>query len=209
VTTTATTNWVSKSTSDDDNYNAGEAQGILKGVAAGALQTITHSLWEGVVMDNSGTLRDITDPLVMTLIARIRAVSKRTPNIAVTRPGVILKYSEIFLPLRRIDGQDMQLVGGFKPIAAIVHGGGTIPVVEDLDCPNSRLFLLTTDSLRMADLVGTEWADLDGAQFDRIVGKDGIEGYIRKYWQLIWVQRNANGVLSDVQDITTIDRRQA
>lgn len=207
ITTTATTNFVTKSTSDDDNLTAGEAQGLLKGVAAGALETITHSAWEGTVNSNNGTLREITDGQVMSILAQVRAKSKKTPNIAVTTPGVILKYSEMFLPIRRIDGQGAQLVGGYKPIAEIIHGGGAMPVIEDLDCPSSRIFFLTTDSMRMADLVGTEWADMDGAQFDRIVGKDGIEGYLRKYWNLIWIQRNANAVLADVEDIAEIERR--
>jgi hypothetical protein len=78
--------------------------------------------------------------------------------------------------------------------------------MDDLDCPDSRIFFLNTDSFKMADLVGSEWAELDGAQFFRVQDKDAIEGYIRKYWQLITVQRNANGVIEDVTDISTIDK---
>jgi hypothetical protein len=209
VTTTATTDFVSKSTSDDDNFTAGEAQGLLKGIAAGALEGITHPVWEGLVNDNGGVARTITDGMVLSILAQVRAKSKRVPNIAVTRPGVILKYSEIFLPIRRIDGQATQLVGGYKPIAEMIHGGGTIPVVEDLDCPNGRIGFVHTESLRKADLVGTEWADMDGAQFDRVTDKDAIEGYIRKYWQVIWIQRNTHAWLADVEDIPEIERRAA
>ncbi len=201
ITTTATTNFVTKSTADDDNYAAGEAQGLLKSVNTGAFEAITHSLWTGLVDSNAGTIRELTDGLVTAHIAKIRARSKKTPNLAVTRSGVTLKYSEIFLPIRRIDGQGAQLVGGFKPVNEILHAGGSVPVIEDLDAPSSRLFFLNTDSFRMADMVGTEWADMDGAQFDRVVGKDAIEGYIRKYWQLITVQRNANGVIEDLEDV--------
>ena len=48
--------------------------------------------------------------------------------------------------------------------------------------------------------------DVDGTTFDRVTDKDAIEGYIRKYWNLITIQRNANGVIEDLNDITSIGR---
>lgn len=208
ITSTANTNFWTKSTSDDDNYTAGEVNGLLAAVAAsGTFEAIPATgRWKSTVLDNGGTLRDISDNLVMTMIARIRAESRQTPNLVVTTHGIVLKYSETFLPIRRIMGQDVQLKGGYKPLTAIIHAGGSIPVLEDVDAPNSQMFFLTTSAWKMADLVGSEWADLDGAMFQRITDKDGIEGYIRKYWQLICVQRNANGKIVDLNDITSIDR---
>ena len=125
----------------------------------------------------------------------------QTCTRAVTTPGGVLKYAELFPPLRRLDGQDVQLKGGYKPIAAVIHAGGAIPVIGDIDCPSSRMFFLNTSAFRMADVIGTEWADMDGATFDRVVDKDAIEGYIRKYWNLATIQRNANGVIEDLEDI--------
>jgi hypothetical protein len=142
----------------------------------------------------------------MQMIESIRSRSRQVPNLIVTTPGIVLKYSELFLPLRRLDGQDVQLKGGYKPIAAVIHAGGAIPVLGDIDCPGSRMFFLNTSAFRMADVVGTEWADMDGATFDRVVDKDAIEGYIRKYWQLITIQRNANGVIEDLNDVTSLNR---
>lgn len=209
ITTTATTNFVTKSTADDDNYTAGEVAGLAKAISTTSpYQDITDNVWRSIVNSNSGTLRPLTDGMVMTMFAKIRARSRKTPNLIATTPGVILKYSEVFLPLRRIDGQETQLKGGYKPIKEIIHGGGNTPVIEDVDCPSSRMFFITTSSFCMADLVGTEWADLDGAQFDRVTGKDAIEGYIRRYWQLIGKQRNANGVIEDLEEVS-IERRAA
>ncbi len=198
-----------RATADTDNIQAGEAQGLLKSVAAtGTFQTIpaTFQGWKSVVLDNGGTLRDISDELVMQVIETIRSRSRMVPDLIVTRPGIVLKYSEIFLPLRRLDGQDVQLKGGYKPIAAVIHAGGSIPVIGDNDCPNSRMFFLNTGAFRMADMVGTEWADLDGASFDRVVDKDSIEGYIRKYWQLITIARHQNGQIADLNDIASVDK---
>ena len=201
--------FVTRSTGDTDNIAAGEAKGLLLAVKD---STTHHAIpatfqgWKAVRLHNSGTLRAISDSLVMQVIETIRSRSRMVPNLAVTRPGVVLKYSEIFLPLRRLDGQDVQLKGGYIPIAAIIHAGGSIPVVGDNDCPNSRIFFLNTGAFRMADMVGTEWADMDGATFDRVTDKDAIEGYIRRYWQLITVARNQNGVLEDVEDIAAIDK---
>jgi len=206
--TTTTADVVVRATADTDNTIALEANGLLVSVKdSGTFETIVATgPWKSVRLHNSGTLRDISDSLVMQAIEQTRARSRITPDLAVTRPGIILKYSEIFLPLRRLDGQDVQLKGGYKPLAALVHAGGTIPVIGDLDAPNSRLFLLSTGAFRLADIVGTDWADMDGAVFDRVVDKDSIEGYIRKYWQLITVQRNANAVIEDLFDIGAIDK---
>lgn len=206
--TTSNNDVIVRATADTDNTLALEANGLLVSVKdSGTFETIPATgPWKSVRLHNSGTLRDISDSLVMQAIEQLRARSRMSPDLAVTRPGIILKYSEIFLPLRRIEGQDVQLKAGYKPIAAIMHSGGAIPVIGDVDCPNSRMFLLNTGAFRMADLVGTDWADMDGATFDRVTDKDAIEGYIRKYWQLITVQRNANAVIEDLFDIAAIEK---
>ena len=200
--------FITRATSDTDNLVAGEANGLLASVeASNTFETIPiTSNWKSIVLANGGTLRPVSDSLVMQMIETIRSRSRQVPNLIVTTPGIVLKYSEIFLPLRRLDGQDVQLKGGYKPIASVIHAGGAIPVLGDIDCPGSRMFFLNTSAFRMADMVGTEWADMDGATFDRVVDKDAIEGYIRKYWQLITVSRNQNGVLEDLEDVTTLNR---
>ena len=207
---TVATDKVVKATADTDNHVSGEALGLLaaiQGASATPFETIPSSgRWAAKVDDNAGTLRDLTDPMVLQMLARIRAGSAKMPDLAFTRSGVVLKYSEQFLPLRRIMGQDVQLQGGFKPLTALQYAGGAIPVLEDLDCPNSRLFLINTSAFQMADLVGTNWFDGDGAQFLRVTDKDAIEGFIRKYWNLITIQRNALGVINDLNDVSTIER---
>ncbi len=214
ITSTATTNFFTKSTSDDDNWTAGELQGLLLAVSqnndkgGASFEAIPSTgRWKANRFHNSGTARQLTDELVVTAIAKNRAESRKTPNLAVCREGVVLKYSLLFLPIRRLDGQETQLTGGFKPVNELIAGGSTrIPVMTDLDCPNGRLFLIDKSSFKMADLVGTDWADLDGAQFTRVTDKDAIEGYIRSYRQLICVQRNANTVIEDLEDIEDLDR---
>lgn len=205
---TTTGDFITKATADTDNKTAGEAQGLLLSVKASTtFETIPATgRWKATVDSNSGTLRDLTDSIILKVLAQVRASSRKVPNLAVCRPGVVLKYSETFLPLRRIQGQDIQLKGGYVPTTGIQHAGGVIPILEDLDCPESRLFLLNTEAFRMADLVGSEWFDGDGASFTRITDKDGIEGYIRKYWQLITIARNANAVIEDINDYSSIQR---
>jgi len=208
---TTTGDLVVRATATTDNTVAGEAAGLSAAIYdSGTFETINPSTvgqaWKAVRLNNSGTLRDISDSLVMQTIETVRARSRMTPDLAVCRPGIVLKYSEIFLPLRRLDGQDVQLKGGYKPMAAILHAGGAIPVIGDNDCPNSRLFFVNTSAVKLADVVGTDWADMDGAVFDRVVDKDAIEGYLRKYWNLAWIQRNAHGVIEDLNDISGLDK---
>jgi len=209
IDTTSGACYVSKSTDDDDNYDHGEGQGLLRIVqkSGSDFQAVpTAGRWRGLVSTNSGVARELTDSLVMTQLSRSKAESRKTPNLAVTRTGVILRYTELFLPLRRIDGLETAMIGGYKPIMAIQHGGGVIPVMEENDCPNGTLFFIHTESIKHATLVGSEWASLDGAQFDRIAGEDGIEGYIRTYWNLFTVQRNCHIRIGDLEDIPEIDR---
>lgn len=207
---TVATDNVVKATADTDNHVAGEALGLLaaiQGAGGAAFEAVPSSgRWAAKIDSNGGTLRDLTDPMVLQMLAGIRATSAKMPDLAVTRSGVVLKYSEQFLPLRRIMGQDVQLQGGFKPLTALQYAGGAIPVLEDLDCPNSRLFLINTSAFQMADLVGTSWFDGDGAQFLRVTDKDAIEGFIRKYWNLITIQRNSLGAIEDLNDVSTIER---
>lgn len=201
---------VSRATADTDNITAGEANGLLAACQdSGEFESIDPATygqaWKAIVQDNGGTLRPITNPLVLHTITQIRTRSKQTPNLAVTSPGIPLKYSEQFLPLQRIDGQDVQLKGGYKPLTAILTAGAPIPVIDDPDCPNSRLFLLTTSTMQMADLLGTEWLDDDGQMMVRIVGQDGVEATVRKYWNLAYLQRNALGLISDIEDYYDIN----
>jgi hypothetical protein len=200
--------FISKATSDTDNKIAGEAQGLLASVASsGTLHAIPGTgRWVSHVESNGGVARAMTDALLLKVLGVVRAKSRRVPNLAVCQPGVVLKYSEQFLPLRRIMGQDVELKGGYKPISGLQHAGGVIPVLEDLDCPDGRLFLINTEAFRMADLVGAEWFDGDGAQFTRVTDKDAIEGYIRKYWALTTIARHMNAVISDLDGYSDIAR---
>lgn len=205
---TVATDFATKATADTDNKTTGEALGMLASVKdSGTFETIpAGDRWKSYRDANGGTSRPLTDALLLKTLAVVRAKSRKLPNLAVCRPGVVLKYSEQFLPLRRIMGQDVQLEGGYKPITGLQHAGGVIPVLEDLDCPDQRLFLINTDAFRMADLVGAEWFDGDGAQFLRVTDKDAIEGFIRKYWAFITIQRNANAVIEDIDDYSEIQR---
>lgn len=206
--TSVTGGFVAKATSDTDHYVDGEALGLLAAAAqSGSFENITKGgQWLMNEIANSGTLRDVSDALVMQAIGTAKARSGEFPNLAVCRPGVVLKYSEVFLPIRRINGQDIQLKGGYKPMGVVQSASGDMPILEDIDAPNSRVFFLNTKYIKLIDLTGTEWADDDGAQFARIEDKDGIEGYLRKYWGVAWTRLNCHTVLSDLNDIAGLDR---
>lgn len=201
--------WVCRATADTDNSLAGEVDGLLKAVSSsGTLHTIPADTpaWKAVSYTNGGVLRDISDHLVMQVAENVRLRCGDLPDLAVTSTGIVLNYSETFLPIRRINGQDTQLKGGYKPLLSIQTRGQEIPVIDDPDCPNFRMFLLNTEYAGIADLQETGWINDDGATFDRIVGVDGIEGAIRKYWNAIYTKRCAMGLLGDLNDIPTLNR---
>jgi phosphatidate phosphatase APP1 len=47
---------------------------------------------------------------------------------------------------------------------------------------------------------------MDGATFRQVVDQDGIEAYIRKYWELAVTQRNAHFIISDIEDTVSISK---
>lgn len=202
--------FISKATADTDNYAEGECLGLLSATAqSSTFQGITigaGGTWKMHRIHNSGTPRPVSDPLVVQTVMGIKSRSREMPNLAVTRPGVQVKYSEIFLPIRRIDGVETPLKGGYKPVAVIQTAGQDIPVLTDEDCPDHRVFFLNTKYIKNIDLIGTDWADFDGAQFRQIDGKDAVEAYLRRYWGLAWTRLNAHGVLEDLEDIASLDR---
>lgn len=196
-------------TTPTDNSVAGEADGLLKSVSAsGTLHTIpaTSPAWKAISYTNSGTLRPITDTLVMQVVENIRLRCGSLPDLGVAPTGIVLKYTELFLPIRRVNGQDIQLKGGYKPLISIQTRGQEIPVIDDPDCPNYRMFFVNTEYMGIADLQETGWINDDGATFDRIVGMDGIEGAIRKYWNVLTTKRCAMGLLGDLEDTPTLNR---
>lgn len=201
--------FVAKSTADDDGFAATEANGILAAMAqSSTFQGVPiGSTYQATRVHNNGTLQDISDPLMATLFGAVQNESEEWPTLVVTRPGIVQKYSEIFLPIRRISGQEVQLKGGYKPMAVYQHGGGDAPILTDNDCPGARVFALHTPSIKSIDLIGEQWAAFDGAQFTRVSNQDGAEGYIRKYWQIAWTRLNTHGVLEDLKDVAVLDRR--
>lgn len=211
--TTISAGWASRAnddgTSSTDNSVAGEADGLLKSVSAsGTLHAIPADTpaWKAISYTNGGTLRDISDTLVMQVVENIRLRCGDLPNLGVAPTGVVLKYTELFLPIRRVNGQDIQLVGGYKPMVSIQTRGQEIPVIDDPDCPNFRMFFLNTEYMGISDLAETGWINDDGATFDRVVGMDAIEGAIRKYWNVLTTKRCAMGLLGDLNDVPTLSR---
>lgn len=204
--TSVTNGWVSKATADTDNSIAGEAKGLLSAfVQTGTFQAVPiGATYQANVLSNSGNARPITDPLVMTAVNIAYTQTDEYPDLIVTRPGISQLYSEVFLPLRQINGQEVQLKAGYKPAAVFQHAGGSAPILTDNGCPGSRVFVLNTKYIRQADLIGQKMFDGDGAAFTRITDQDGVEGFMRKYWALAWTRLNCHVLIEDVQDIASV-----
>lgn len=209
--TSTTDGFVSKATADTTNYDATEANGLLAAFTqSGNFQNVpVAGNYSAVKLTNSGTLRDVSDNVVMTGFSAVQALTDEAPNLIVTRPGIVQKYSEVFLPIRRIDGQDVKLKGGYRPLSVFQHAGGEAPILTDVDCPGARLFGLNTSYIKKIDMVGEQWADKDGAFLNRITDQDGVEGYMRKYWQLAWQRLNCHFLIEDLNDVATADRVRA
>jgi hypothetical protein len=198
--------FVTKATANDDNYSAGEAKGLLAAFAtSGNFQGVPiGSTYQATKFANGGTERPVSDPLMATAVNSAHAQSDEYIDLIVTRPGISQLYSEVFLPIRRINGQEVQLKHGYKPAAVFQHAGGDAPILTDNAAPGRRIFGLKTSYIKLIDLIGQQMFSGDGAQFTRITDEDGVEGFIRKYWQMVWQRLNCHFLIEDVQDIATV-----
>lgn len=193
-------------TDQDTNYQS-EASGILAWTGSGdtfeGIDGGAYRRWNGVVMDNSGTARPITEKLVAQLEARIKAKSGRKPNLSYTTRGISIELQDQLAGLRRFTGETTKLRGGYDGVSI---GGRTI--LEGDWCPKQHYFALNTerDVVGMADLVKMGYVDLDGAKLHRIEGRHAYRADLWFAHEALVFLRSAHGVLKDLEDDQEIVR---
>lgn len=196
-------------TGDDIAKNYGlEANGIQAWCAAGdtfeGIDGSAYRRWNGVVEDNSGTPRDVTEALLATLDAKIRAKSGRNDDLLnYTTRGIAIDLMDDLAAYRRFTGETLVLKGGYKGLEI----GGRRVLTGDW-CPKGRWFNLNTarDVCGMLDLVKMGYVDLDGAKLHRVEGRHAYRADLWMPHQAIVFLRSAHGVLADLNDDATILR---
>ncbi|TNF80480.1 MAG: phage major capsid protein [Gammaproteobacteria bacterium] len=200
-------NDVTATGTDAENNYQSEATGILSVAATGDtfenIDGTAYRRWNGVVMDNGGTTRKVTEKLLAVLEARLKAFSGRKPNLHYTTRGISIDLQDQLAGLRRFSGETATLKGGYEGLQI---GGRT--VLEGDWCPKQHWFCLNTDrdAVGMADLVPMGFVDLDGAKLHRVEGRHAFRADLWFPHEALWFMRSCQGVLKDLEDDQTIVR---
>jgi hypothetical protein len=189
-----------------NNYN-NEAAGVLAVATSGTtfenISGVTYKRWNATVMSNSGTARPVTERLVRTLEARVKAKSGKKPTLLYSSEGISIELEDQLSGLRRFTGETVELKGGYEGVKI----GKRTLVTGDM-CVKGRLLALNTSSevAGTLDLAKMGYVDLDGAKLHRIEGRHAYRADLWFPHNLAWFARNAQGVLEDLEDDNNIVR---
>jgi hypothetical protein len=186
-----------------------ELTGLRDIVAAtGILYTINPTndpYWKGVVDSNSGTLRPLSEGLMIYNVDRVRANGSRT-TVMFTNLGVRRAYFELLVQQRRISNTQ-EFEGGFSGLA-FTTDQGDIPLVVDMDCPINTLYGLNEKEIKLYQDADWAWMQRDGSMWSRVYSGtaglagtfDAYEAYLYKYAEIGTHRRNAHWVMQDITE---------
>jgi hypothetical protein len=193
---------VVRANSTDDAGTSYEMMG-LKGIVDDATYVTTlHNLsrssfawWKCSTYtndDNSGTLRDLSLPLIQNGIS---AVEKNggTTDLIISDHDMRDAYAALVIADKRFPNT-LNLDGGFKALEY-----NEIPWVADKDCPPNTIFFLDTSHLEFMQMSDWNWMDKDGAVLSRVSGSDAYEAVTYWYVDFTTDRPLAHTFLRDVQ----------
>lgn len=178
-----------------------EIVGLQNIVAAtGSLYGIdpaTTPVWASVVNTNSGTLRALSEGLMIKLADDIYTKGGDT-TVIWTSLGVRRAYFNLLVQQRRYTNTQ-EFEGGFSGLA-FTTDRGDIPVMADIDCNPSTMYFLNENQITVYRPQDWAFMDRDGSRFIRVIGYDAYDATVYKYMNLGCHQRNSQGLLGDITE---------
>jgi hypothetical protein len=168
--------------------------------ATGALYNVdpaVEPVWASTVDSNGGSLRALSEGLMIAMVDSIRRKSGKRPTVIFSSLGVRRAYFNLLQQQRRYT-DTKTFDGGFEGLA--FHVGKEIPVVDDPDAPASKMWFPNEPSIKVYRDSDWKFDDTDGAIWSRITDVDGYEARAIKYWEVGIKQRNAHGLISDLTE---------
>lgn len=161
------------------------------------LNPTTQRKWASTNLNNGGTLRPLSEGLMIQVCDTIRTKSGKRPTAIFTDLGVRRAYFNLLTQQRRYT-DTKQYAGGFQGLP--FNYGTEIPVVEDVDCPPNRMLFPCEDELKIYRTKPWHWADDDGTILKWVRDFDAWEALMKQYWEIGTEQRNAHGKLLDITE---------
>lgn len=162
----------------------------------------TVSQWKAVVNNNGGTLRPLSEGLMIKLTHDIRRGGGGSPTVGFSNFGVQRQYFNLLSQQRRYQGT-MTFAGGFEGLK-FTTDAGDIPIVIDQDCPWNSLYFINEKQIKLYQAGDWSFMDRDGSSWQRVIDAAGVydayQTYMFKYYQMGTKRRNAHGLLSDLTE---------
>lgn len=162
----------------------------------------TEPVWASTVNSNGGTLRPLSEGLMIKMIDDIRTLSGKVPTVIFTSLGVRRSYFQLLSQQRRYN-DTMEFAGGFKGLKFETDAGDT-PLVSDYDAPPNKLWFANEKQLKLYEEKDWSFMNRDGSNWQRVIQStgnyDAYCAYMYKYCQTGTHQRGAHGLLSDISE---------
>lgn len=181
------------------NYNR-EITGLAAQVTAtGALFNVDPAVepsWAATVDSNGGTLRPLSEGLMITMTDKVRVKGGST-SLILGGLGVRRAYFNLLSQQRRYPSTT-NFEGGFTGLA--FNNGREIPMVDDPDAPDNTMYFLDEDKFKIYQSADWSWMNRDSGIWKIVTNFDAYEAILYKYFELGTTQRNAHAVLTDITE---------
>lgn len=164
------------------------------------LAVASKVFWKATERTASGVKRALSLPLMQDTIDAIVIDSdfdEKDINLMLGNLPIRSRYYDLLIQEKRFVNT-MELDGGFT---GLEFNGR--PFVVDNQCDRSKIWFITTESLRIYRTSDFDWMEKDGAVLHRLEGYDKYRATMFHYGNLGVTARNANGVLGDLIDTLT------
>jgi len=151
-------------------------------------------VWKAVVRSNAGTNRALSEGLMIEATDAVRVNGGKT-SLILCGLGVRRAYFNLLSQQRRYPSTT-NFEGGFTGLA--FNNGREIPVIEDPDAPDSTMYGLDEDSLKIYRNEAWSWMNRDGGIWKWVHDFDAYEAIMNQYWEIGLNRRNANFVIKDL-----------
>ena len=169
----------------------------LGGAATGA-----NSLQSTCITNNvlaAGTSTPINLSRLQGTLDQVLLLSGKEPNVIFMNPVQRQMYSALFQlttagtsGVMNVSGEkSTELNGGFSGLSY-----GSLPIKTSRHVANGGLIFMRTDTWKLLELQGHEFADIDGDVLIRVANHDSYEGYYRWYYNTVCTNPNQNAILA-------------
>lgn len=201
--------------SDEGIYRSGSVDKEWTGLGAivknsGTLYNIDPSTvdqWRGVVDENSGSNRALTEGRIISNVDEVRENGGKV-SLILTTLGVRRSYFALLSQQRQFintSKQNVTFEGGFTGLA-FTTDQGEIPIVSDVDCPANTMWGISEPHIKLYQESDWSFMNEDGNMWVRIPGdtsgrwKDGYSATMFQYSELGTDRRNVHFKIADLTE---------